>query len=596
MLSSNRRYTNMVWTLASLLWLFANLITISLCQEKEESPKVQIKNGTLIGSFMRTRNQRKFAGFRGIPYALPPLGKLRFEPPQPMTSWKGTLDARNDASICTQRNIYTHQEEIVGSEDCLYLNVYTPKVPNTNEEKNPRHNFPVMVWFHGGGWVTGAGHSEFYGPKFFLDHNVVLVTLNFRLGPLGFLSTEDLVSPGNQGLKDQVQVLRWINENIAAFGGDPNRVTIFGESAGGASVHYHMTSNLSKGLFQRAISQSGNAHCPWTLTRPGEAKRKAETIGKLFNCPTDDSMAMINCLKTKDASDIIGTDRTFQEFDYCPMIPFRPVIEPDHSNAFITKDPIVSTKIGTVLDIPWMTGVTSEEGSLRVPSLYTLHDGELIKKMNDDFPNVAPLTLLHGETCPDHLRDIISHAIREFYFKGNPIDNSTRFQVIDMYSDAWFNHCTRTSIRDFYRTQSSPIYYYYFSYKGSASFSKIFGDDSMDYGVTHADDLQYLFPVGEQLFPDVPLSKEDHKMIDIMTLLWFNFAKSGNPTPEITETITEKWKPVKSESLEYYRISNSILSMSDDLHPERRKFWDNLPECINRDNANKIPHGIKEEL
>lgn len=97
-----------------------------------------------------------------------------------------------------------------------------------------------------------------------------------------------------------------------------------------------------------------------------------------------------------------------------------------------------------------------------------------------------------------------------------------------MYSDAWFNHCTRTSIRDHYVIQSSPIYYYYFSYKGSASFSKIFGDDSgMDYGVTHADDLQYLFPVGEQLFPDVPLSKDDHKMIDVMTSLWFNFAKSG---------------------------------------------------------------------
>lgn len=98
-----------------------------------------------------------------------------------MTSWDGTLDARYDRSICTQRNIYTHQDEIVGTEDCLYLNVYTPRVPNTNEEKNPRNGYPVMVWYHGGGWVTGAGHSEFYGPKFLLDHDVILVTSNFRL-------------------------------------------------------------------------------------------------------------------------------------------------------------------------------------------------------------------------------------------------------------------------------------------------------------------------------------------------------------------------------------------------------------------------------
>ncbi|KAI4500883.1 hypothetical protein M0802_004094 [Mischocyttarus mexicanus] len=592
------KYQFSIWTLASLLCLYVAFVTSSSWKiQQDEEPKVRIKNGTLLGSVMKTRLGRKFNGFLGIPYALPPIGKLRFEPPQPMTAWNETRDASKDAEICTQRNIYTYQEEIVGSEDCLYLNVYTPRLPKTNDDKNPRNSYPVMIWFHGGGWVTGAGHSEFYGPKYLLDHDVVLVTMNFRLGPLGFLSTEDLVSPGNLGLKDQLQALRWINENIATFNGDPNRVTIFGESAGGASVHYHMMSNLSKGLFHRAISQSGTAHCPWTLTRPGSAKIKAQTVGKLLNCPTDDSKDLIECLKTKNASDLIGTDRHFQKFGYCPMIPFRPVIEPEHQNAFITKDPAIMTKLQKMVDIPWMTGITSEEGSLRVPSLYARSNGELIKKMNDEFSHVAPLTLLHGETCPAHVHDKISLAIREFYFQGNPIDNSTRMRVVDMYSDAWFNHGARTAIRDYFRTQSSPIYFYYFAYKGSCSFSKIFGDDSLDYGVTHADDLHYLFPVGDQLFKDVIPSKEDHKMIDIMTTLWFNFAKTGNPTPELTKIVTEKWKPVRTEALEYFHISNTKLSMSHDLHPDRREFWDNLPACVNQNNTNEILYNnVKEEL
>lgn len=554
---------------------------------------VQIKNGTLLGIYMTSRTGRKFASFRGIPYALPPIGELRFKPPKEMTSWQGARDAREDASICTQRNIYTHQEEIVGVEDCLYLNVYTPKVPKTKEEKNPNKSFPVMIWFHGGGWVTGTGHSLFYGPKFLLDHDLVFVTVNYRLGPLGFISTNDLVSPGNYGLKDQAQAIRWVHENIAAFGGDPNRVTIFGESAGGASSHYHMMSSLSRGLFHRAISQSGTAHCPWTLTRPGAAEAKAKKLGELLNCPTDNSKALIDCLRTKDAVDIIGTDRAFQTFGYCPMIPFRPVIEPEHPGAFITEDPFVATKAGHLVDIPWMTGVTSEEGSLKVPSIYSPSNTELLKRLNDDFSNVAPVTLLYGETCPKHLQDKISDSIKEFYFGHNPIDNSTRFSVIDMYSDAWFTHGARTAIRDYIEQQSSPLYYYYLSYKGSTSFSRIFGDPYQDYGVSHGDDLQYLFPVGEQLFPEIPLSKEDHKTIDVMTTLWYNFAKTGNPTPEITKVITAKWKPVKTEALEYYHIGNSKLTMSSDLHAKRREFWDSLPKCVDRDRKHHIHH---EEL
>ncbi|XP_014235995.1 venom carboxylesterase-6-like [Trichogramma pretiosum] len=575
------------------LWVGAILLVSSTIAFK---PLVKIHNGTLEGTIMKSRYGREFIGFRGIPYALPPLGDLRFEPPKPAVGWNGVRSAKDDAEICTQRNIYTHQEEIVGVEDCLYLNVYTPRLPGKNKENYGA--FPAMIWFHGGGWVTGAGHSDFYGPKFLLDHDVVLVTVNYRLGPLGFLSTEDLVTPGNQGMKDQAQAIRWVHENIASFGGDPNRVTLFGESAGGVAVHYHMISPLSKGLFQRGISQSGTALCPWALTRPGLAKNKAQRVAELLKCPKDDTIKLIECLKTKSAVDIIGTDREFQVFDYCPMIPFRPVIEPDHPGAFLKEDPAISLKNGNLADINWMTGVTSHEGAIRVAGLYGLNNGELVSRLHTDFEKIAPVSLLFEDTCPEYNRKNATDQIRKFYFGNKSIDKSTRAQVTDMYSDAWFYIAADEAVRDHLKLFSSPVYYYYFAYRGSVSFSKIFGDENEDYGVSHADDLQYLFPVGEQLFKDTPLSKEDNRIIDIVTALWYNFAETGNPTPEITKDTPVKWKPVHTPELEYLHIGNSKeVYMSKNLLPERTKFWvDLMPSIRNLKGVNYHYKPIRDEL
>ncbi|KAK9297565.1 hypothetical protein QLX08_008786 [Tetragonisca angustula] len=557
-----------------------------------DPPTANVKNGTLSGLTMRTRKGREFAGFRGIPYALPPLGELRFEAPKPAAAWSGTRSAKEDAEICTQRNIYTYDDEIVGGEDCLYLNVYTPKLPT--EDDRLKGGYPVMIWLHGGGWVTGAGHSEFYHPKFLLDHDVVLVTVNYRLGPLGFLSTEDTTCPGNNGLKDQTMAFRWVHENIAAFGGDPNRVTIFGESAGGSSVHYHMMSDLSKGLFHRAISQSGTGHCPWALTRPRSASKQAAKMAELLDCPSKNSKQLLACLRTRDAVDIIATDRSFQVFSYSPMIPFRPVIEPVHPGAFLTGEPTFLTKHGRLLDIPWMTGVTSQEGALKAPGLYGRRNGELVKKLDKDFSNIAPITLLFEETCPKGEMERVVSEIRKFYFGESPIDNSTRFNLIDMYSDAWFTHAAYTAIRDYFEKQSSPIYYYYFAYRGSASFSRIFGDRNHNYGVSHADELQYLFPVGEQLFTDTPLSEKDHEMVDIITSLWYNFANSGNPTPEV-QGQTPKWKPVRTRAFEYLHIGQDDVRMSENLIPERIKFWEDLPIRAGFDN-NGVLNQQKDEL
>ncbi|KZC14638.1 PREDICTED: esterase E4-like [Dufourea novaeangliae] len=560
----------------SLLWLLAGCSCLSEPVSSEaHTPLVKIRNGTISGLIMKTRRGREFAGFRGIPYALPPLEELRFESPKPSAAWDGVRPAKEDANMCVQRNVFIYDDNILGVEDCLYLNVYTPKLPT--EEDKSKGGYPVLIWLHGGGWIAGSGHSAIYGPKFLLDHDVILVTVNYRLGPLGFLSMEDSILPGNNGLKDQAQAIRWVHENIAAFGGDPNRVTIFGESAGGASVHLHMMSSLTRGLFHRAISQSGSSNCPWAIARSGSAKINAIKLADLLHCPSKDTNQLVACLRKKNANDIIGTDRAFQEFDYGPIIPFRPVVEADHPGAFLTEDPAFSSKNGRLMDIPWMTGITSEEGALVVPGLYTRQNGQLVKKLNNDFSNIAPMTLLFGESCPKDEIKRVASEIREFYFGKAPIDDAARFKLIDMYSDAWITHCAHHSVRDYLEKQSAPVYYYYLTYRGSASFSRVFGDPINDYGVCHGDEMQYLFPVGEVLFADTPLNEKDHKMVDTITSLWVNFASTGNPTPEVSKDIPIKWKPVRTEALEYLRIGGDQIEMSKNLIPERINFWNGLP-------------------
>lgn len=169
--------------------------------------------------------QPNYFAFKGIPYAEPPVGALRFRNPVPHRGWSGVRDAENHREHCPSSGWFG--QDVGGVEDCLFLNVYTPSLTG---------NRAVMVWIHGGSFTGGSGDSFIYGPEFFVNDGVVLVTLNYRLGALGFLGTGDGAAQGNYGMKDMVEALRWVRQNIAAFGGNPNAVTVFGESAGGVAV------------------------------------------------------------------------------------------------------------------------------------------------------------------------------------------------------------------------------------------------------------------------------------------------------------------------------------------------------------------------
>ena len=238
--------------------------------------------------------------FLGIPYAAPPVGRLRWRPPQPAARWRGVRDASKPANVCAQNgSVVTGVPVTSTAEDCLYLNVYTPGPFSLRTR-------PVMVWFHGGGFTGGAG-SIYDGAPLAVTGNVVVVTINYRLGPFGFLALPSLDadnhagSSGDYGLMDQQAALRWVQRNALAFGGDPRDVTIFGQSAGGESVCDNMASPTAAGLFAHAIAESG---CLQNLQNQQQAERGDASFAAQLGCTSAATAAA--CLRAKPVTSLLA--------------------------------------------------------------------------------------------------------------------------------------------------------------------------------------------------------------------------------------------------------------------------------------------------
>ncbi|XP_050088425.1 juvenile hormone esterase [Anopheles aquasalis] len=553
--------------------------------------------GVLIGRYLNSFSGHGILAFLGIPYAKPPIGELRFKAPEPFGKWSGERMAIADAPLCTQRDPYRRDEAISGTEDCLQLNVYVPESPRrlTVSDAEPNSGLPVMVFFHGGGWQCGSGTRSFYGPDFLLEHDVIYIGANFRLGPLGFLSTVQEDCPGNNGLKDQSLVLRWIRDNIAAFGGNPQLVTVFGESAGGASGTYHMMSPLSEGLFHRVISQSGVNLNAWAQpAHPGVARARALQLGEMFNCTQGfDGMfsAMIACLRDVAAEDITKAFYDFYAWDTDPMIPFPPVVEPNLPGAFITKHPR-DVSAPHSLGLPWMTGLTLDEGALKSASLINVPS--LRHSLNEHWDQALPISLYYDHHNLTRQQEI-TERINKFYFNNQKLVEKTERNLTNLYSDAWFlagmNEYLRirllskkTNITSDANVEVGPTYVYLFAQKASASFTEIFeGGKDNYYGVCHAEELQYLFPIAKDLFVTAVPTTVELKIRRIITQLWVNFAKTGNPTPPNTmDDSIPTWPKAEGFPLTYVRIGSidpstePLIAVEVGLFEERSAFWSAL--------------------
>ncbi|XP_065211478.1 esterase FE4-like isoform X2 [Planococcus citri] len=502
-------------------------------------PKVHLNDGVVTGTIYQTVYGRSIYGFFGVPYAAPPIGDNRFESPKSVKPWIGEWNATILPTLCLQ---YTHiNYAIVGEEDCLYLNIYTPELPS---EKSKLLN--VVVYFHGGAFMFGSGNEK-KADHLLKQNDIVYVSVNYRVGTLGFLSTGDEIIPGNFGLKDQSKALQWIRSNIANFGGNPSQVTITGMSAGGASVHYHFLSPMSEGLFQRGVSQSGCTLVSWA--QPKNVPEKSKRLANLLGCPTHCTKQMLKCLKARPARRIVESVKEFMPWRYNPYSPFGPVVEPPGPKSFLSEKPI---------DI------------IRQDFLY---DDQLMKEVDENWNNIAPHLMDYNYTVAPELINSVNEQIRQHFLGNEKISPANYKPLTKLVGDRLFTAYIEFAIREQAKFNSAPIYYYKFNYRGKYSLSEFYSNRRENCGVSHGDDLQYVLKVS---YGHPHEEATDQKMVDFMLNLWLSFIDSGKPQIE-----NISWSPVSKtpakDGITYLQINSPF-----DARIENSKdtsvfdFWNSL--------------------
>ncbi|XP_076059059.1 juvenile hormone esterase-like isoform X1 [Oratosquilla oratoria] len=553
------------------------ILAVALVSANERI-ELDIIQGRLFGTQETTLKGRNIFSFRGIPYAKPPVGPLRFKDPEPPDNWEGMRDASSNPPRCLQLvlDLFLQGKIAVdGEEDCLYLNVFTP-----NFEVNSR--LPVMVYVHGGGFISGEAYS--YPPNALLERDVVLVVIQYRLGIFGFLSTEDDVIPGNFGLKDQTQALRWIQQNIAFFGGDPTKVTIFGNSSGGTCVHYQMIVPEAKGLFSRVIMQSGSAFASWA-TDQSHAK-VARYIGQAVGCSLNtSSQDYLECMQKIPATALCSqTSETFElEIESTVLVP-----RIDGNYIINSVEVLIST--GQFHKVPLISGVTAGDGSC--VTAYIFSNAELKEKIVSNI-SVVSLSLGLKDRYP---REAEKQALKIFNkFIGNINFNDEDAKAItEVYSDFLFH--IAHDVTAMLQSRHHPVFLFELQHRGQRSFSNDINVDNVNptigrdirSWISHADELFYLFEGGMFELLD---KEEDLALRDKIVALWTNFADTGNPTPD--DSLGFIWEPVTESSLHYLALQPE-MTMEKDTRTERRSFWLDLPVFQNLVRALQI--SAKEEL
>ncbi|HTK99835.1 MAG TPA: carboxylesterase/lipase family protein [Pseudomonadales bacterium] len=441
------------------------------------APTVATRSGPVAGVI-----EDGVLAFKGIPYAAPPTGAMRWRPPQPVQSWKEPLDATRYGASCPQPPRRDRAGEAgTSDESCLFLNVWTKALDGRR---------PVMVWIHGGAFRLGSGAMPIYDGARFAQRGVVLVTLNYRLGRFGFFAHPALAAAnphdarGNYGLMDQAAALGWVKANVAAFGGDPDNVTVFGESAGGASVLHLVTSPKTEGLFQKAIVESGGGH---QLDRRLDATRgtKQSLNDQGVAWAKSVGAADVTALRALTAQQVLGDGQLSEGLGGV-----GPVID----GAWVTDDPGVLLAKGEFRHVPLLIGTNSYEAS--VLEAFGTDASRLLATFGADS---TALEKLYAGVSKDRT-DLANQAFGDATFVSGA------------------RHVARSAARE------APVYLYHFDYvlerrRGNVP------------GAAHGAEIPYVFDAFGQLPKAVQLmtTQEDEAMAATMNAYWVNFASSGDP-------------------------------------------------------------------
>ncbi|XP_049842015.1 esterase FE4-like [Schistocerca gregaria] len=532
---------------------------------EQATVKVRIQQGELLGRRRRTVWGFPYCSFQGIPYAAPPVGPLRFKPPQPAAGWSGVRDATKEGNMAPQINLLAGKYD--GDEDCLFINVSTPKLPS----EGSGDLLPVMFMVHGGGLAILSGNEDFARPDFLVEKGVVYVSYNYRLGVLGFLSTGDHVVPGNMGFKDQVMALRWVKDNIASFGGDPNNVTIFGVSAGGWSCHSLVLSPLTKGLFHKAIAHSGVAVADGVCS--DRMRDRSFTLGAHLGLKTDDSQQLVDFLRKQPAQMLVENTmfgRTEEDKARSVLFPFVGTVEPADAEggAFFPRDPAQLLRSGDFRHVPLITGVCTNEGSVFASDI-----GDTVR--TSSYAANPRLLIPTNLRCPEADKDAVAEEIRRFYFGDRPIGPDTQVELFTLLGDLMFTyHGVR--VAKLHSSKSvAPAHFFVFHYVNEKipdgpMASRVRKIREVFNGAGHGDDFRYIC-IGT-MFGDPPVKDTfDGNLTEKLTRLWTNFAKTGKVTdPEVS------WPPFTEQDQSYLHITSDGLCIAKRPFEERVAFWEKL--------------------
>lgn len=464
--------------------------------EAEAAPAIVTEDGPLKGIISPDINE-----FLGIPYAASPLGALRWRPPQPHGHWQGVLKATQLGNPCPQLDFFGTE---FGNEDCLFLNVYTPGL---KKNENENDGFPVMVWIHGGSLVTGSG--GLYDPTPLVEKGgVIVVTINYRLGGLGFFAHPALDAEGhlnaNYGLMDQQFALQWVQRNIAAFGGDPKRVTIFGESAGGLSVYSNLASPTAAGLFRRAIAESGAYTSFQDYQQLIVPLLAAEVAGNVFATSVGCGNQTAQCLRATSAAALVNAQ---------PGIVY-PVVD----GTVLTQPPGSAFASGQFNHVPVISGSNHDEYRLFV----ALNFDYAGHPLSDAGYPAATAALLERP-----LADPLVQSILFLYPLSNypppPGVVSAPLALGAWVTDASFACPARNA--DQLLSQYVPTYTYEFNDKNAPLSFGLF-PASFPFGAYHSAEIQYLFNI---FGTPAPFTPDQQQLSNTMIRYWTRFAKTGNP-------------------------------------------------------------------
>jgi para-nitrobenzyl esterase len=463
----------------------------------QDRDKVTVEQGTLHGAATTDGSVRMF---KGVPFAAPPIGDLRWKAPQPAPVWTGVRAADKFGSACLQTNVFgdIYFRDAQPSEDCLNLDIWIPANPNTK-------TLGVLVWFYGGGFVAGSASEPRYDGENLARKGIIVVNANYRLGVFGFLAHPELTkeagtqASGNYGFLDQVAALQWVVKNIAAFGGDPHNITIGGESAGSFSVSALMASPLSKNLFRKALGESGAFFSSPSSagTLPLTPLAVAEQHGVKF--AESVGATSLTDLRAKPANDLLQAAAK-------PGEGFGPVLD----GYFLASVPLTIYAHGEQSHVPLLAGWNADEGKMFVlfnpvkPTAKSFAD-QAQKRFGDQSP--AFLNLYPSPTDQDAVASAEALA-------GDDFTGFATWKWIDMQR----------------KSGGAPVYQFHFEEVPATKPGAMMGPiPASEMGSRHAGEIEYVFDTLKSAQPDLPWTLEDYKLADVMASYWANFVSTGDP-------------------------------------------------------------------